>query len=123
MMESLVDIAKDVSVRTSGSSQISRSVVAEVSPLMGKVRFPIKQAATLNKGRRPGAKTPSTRQIAEWANAHGIDPKAHWIVAHTIRERGLKGRFFVRKARAAVRQAFPSHLDRMANSVERRFSA
>lgn len=123
MMESLTDLARDVAVRTSHSTQIARSVVVEVAPLQGIVRFPIRQAATLNKGRKPGAKMPSTRQIAAWANAHGIDPELHWVLAQTIAKRGIKGRFFVRKARAAVRQSMPAHLDRMARSVERRFSA
>lgn len=118
MMGDLVEIAKDEAVRAANSRGITRSVVTEVTPLLGKVRFPVAYAFTLNKGRKPGAKMPSTRQIAGLA-----PPELLWIVAKTISRRGIKGRFFVRKARKAVRLATPRALERFADDVERRFAA
>lgn len=48
------------------------------------------------EGRRPGAKMPPWRSIADWLRVKHLDssPRAAWAVARAIRRRGIKARDF-----------------------------
>ena len=122
MLESLAEIAQKEAVSTSRSQGVARAIFTEIEPTLARVRIPLAYGATLNRGRKPGAKMPSTNELREWAAAHGWQGRL-FVLARSIQRRGIKGRFFMRKARAAVRRAMPEHVERMSAEIEKRFEA
>lgn len=133
MLESLAEIAQREAVSASRSRGVAGSIFTEIEPTLARVRIPLAYGATLNKGRKPGIvggreatgahirpKMPSTNQLREWAASHGWQGSL-FVLARSIQRRGIKGRFFMRKARAAVRRAMPDHVERMSHEIERRF--
>jgi hypothetical protein len=98
------------------SGGLRRSFVTEIEPLSARVSTPLGYARIMEFGRRPGGKQPPPNALRAWATAHGIANT--FVLARSIGKRGLKGRFFRRKARAAVRRQMPGLLDRMAREME-----
>jgi hypothetical protein len=121
MMQSLADLAQKTAIEKANSSGIARTLMTDVSPTLARIHTPLKYAPTLNKGRRVGAKMPSSRDLQAWMSAKGIPSELGFVVARGIQRRGIKGRFFMRRARAAVRQAMPAAVARMGDQIERRF--
>jgi len=123
-LSNLAEIAQREAVSASGSQGVARTVLTEIEPTLARVRVPLAYAPTLNRGRAKGAKMPSPNdpELRAWASAHGWEGKL-FMLARAIQRRGRKGRFFMRKARAAVRRAMPDQVERMEQEIERRFSA
>lgn len=94
--------------------RISRSV----QPISASVRAIGADAATWEIGRRPGAKQPPREVIASWAAGKGLGRDLAFVIARAISRRGLKGRFYMRKASAAIEAALPSRMQQMAVEVE-----
>lgn len=122
VMESLAEIASAEAVATSGSRGVAREIMSEVEPFLARVKIPLAYGPTLNKGRTPGAKMPSTKELEAWAAQNGFSGNL-FALARAIQKRGTKGRFFMRKARAAVRRAMPGAVDRMSALIEQRFKS
>ncbi len=74
-----------------------------------------KQAATMEFGRRAGAKPPPTRAIEPWARAKGLNP---YLVARSIGRKGIKPRRYLRGAWDAVKPRIPDYLKRAAALIE-----
>ncbi len=121
MMQDLGELGQREAISRSRSSGIARTMLLDVKPTLARIHTPLKYAATLNKGRRKGAKMPSSNQIRDWMAAKGIPAELGFVVARGIQRRGIKGRFFMRRARAAIRQAMPAAVARLGDQVERRF--
>lgn len=121
-LHSMAEIAQREAVSASRSAGVARTILTEIEPTLARVRVPLAYAPTLNRGRAKGAKMPSPDdpELRAWAAAHGFQGKL-FVLARAIQRRGIKGRFFMRKARAAVRQAQPAAVEKMSADIERRF--
>jgi hypothetical protein len=97
---------------------LARSIRADVRPFRARVYSPLKYAAVMERGRRPGAKMPPPNRLAGWARRHGIPQSALFVLARAIARRGIKGRFFMRRAERATLRRLPVFLRRMADEIE-----
>lgn len=71
-------------------------------------------AAVMEYGRRPG-KQPPIAAISAWANAHGIPP---FVLARSIGRKGIKGRFYMRRAAEAAGPFVQRQFDNAARKIE-----
>ena len=101
---------------------LQRDIVSEVRPLEGRVHvigaskgF---KANVVEFGRRPGKKQPPEAALRGWASRHGFGDENLFLLARAIGQRGIKGRFFMRRARTAVRRQMPTVLKQMALRAE-----
>lgn len=98
-------------------------IVSEVAPLQGRVHI-IGQsrgvkAASIEFGRGAGERAPAASDIAGWAARHGFGTRqAVFLLARAIGRRGIKGRFFMRKARLHTRRQMPQIIDKMGKQAE-----
>lgn len=92
------------------------SFVVDIEPFSARMHTPKPYAIPAEKGRRPGSKQPSPSMLEQWARRHGIENT--FLLARSIAKRGIKGRFFRRKARSAVRKELPALIDKMARQIE-----
>lgn len=122
LLETLAEIGEAEAVSASGSRGVAQAILTEIEPTMARVRIPLQYAATLNRGRAKGAKMPSPNdpELQAWAASHGWQGNL-FVLARAIQRRGRKGRFFMRKARSAIRRAMPDAVERMSAQIERRF--
>ena len=91
---------------------LTRSIMAETQPLLGRVFVAQQSGAArygpvMESGRAAGARMPPPDALAGWMARHGIDPRFRYVVARAIARRGIKGRFFFRRATEALRRALP----------------
>lgn len=93
-----------------------RDIQPEIMPFSAKVPYPKPYAVIMEGGRKPGGKMPPPHVLDAWARRHGIDNT--FLLARAIARRGLKGRFFRRKGRSAVRKQMPHLLERMGRQLE-----
>ncbi len=121
-MEKLAEVAQTEAVVQSHSHGVARVIMSDVTPFVARVRIPLAYGPTLNRGRKPGAKMPPPDALKQWAQENGYEGSL-FVLARSIQKRGIKGRFFMRKARAAVRRAMTGEVDRMSDQIERRFEA
>ncbi len=91
------------------SSRIAQSIIEDPQPMLGRIAstLPQPRANVLERGRKPDSTMPPVDVVAAWAAAKGIDAGAAFPIARAIARRGTKGRFFMRAARAHVRQIMP----------------
>lgn len=117
--------AKSNAPRDTGA--LARDIRAEVKPLSGRVHMPrnLEYFRVQEEGRKPGAKMPPPSELRGWARRHGFDtsPGALFILARAIARRGIKGRFYMRKAAQSTERALPSRLRKTAHQVEREWRA
>lgn len=90
----------------------------EVRPLFASVSTDLPYAPVVEFGRRAGAPPPPTTAIAGWAQRRGIPRSALFVIARAIGRRGIKGRFFMTKAKVAVEAAIPGRIDKMGKEIE-----
>lgn len=110
-----VDTARQNAPRNTGA--LAGGFVADIMPFSAKVHtISAKYPVVMEGGRRPGSKMPPPSMLEQWARRHGIENT--FVLARSIARRGIKGRFFRRKARSAVRREMPRLLDRMARTIE-----
>lgn len=95
---------------------LAGSFVVDLAPWSARMHTPKPYAIPAEKGRKPDSAMPPARALEAWARRHGIANT--FLLARSIAKRGIKGRFFRRKARTAVNREMPRLLDRMANALE-----
>lgn len=106
------------------TGNLQRSIAGDVRPLMGWVHIvgtAKPYAPVMEFGRRAGARMPPPEALAGWARRHGFGTSRGglFILARAIARRGIKGRFFMRRAFRATQRAVPSELAKMRAQVER----
>ena len=121
-MEHLAEIAQTEATVQSRSRGVAREIMSDVSPFLARVKIPLAYGPTLNRGRAKGAKMPPPDALKAWADANHYEGSL-FVLARSIQRRGTKGRFFMRKARAAVRRAMTGEVSRLEGQIERRFEA
>jgi len=73
--------------------------------------------ATLEYGRHAGRALPPPRALRAWAAAHGMTG-LEFVLARAIARRGVKGRFFMRRAKDKVRShELPRLIDRARRQI------
>lgn len=124
----LKDAIKDLSVIAQRSARAGApshiKIARRTQTLTATVKAIGADAATWEIGRKPGAKMPPTyanSPLTSWAMAHGVRMSL-FVIARAIARRGLRGRFYMQRAIAAVEDAMPGRMERMAREVEARFS-
>ena len=101
-----------------GTGVAVRSILREYSPAMGRVwsMMPLARSTSIEGGRPSGDNTVSTRAIARWADAVK-NPERPFVLARAIRERGVKGRFFMRSAGDAVQGILPALIQKANDAI------
>ncbi len=97
------------------------SIVLEAEPLMARVHTPLKQARTLEGGRGQNKRFPPIDEIDAWLAGQGMPPEATFPIAQAIAKRGFKGRWFMKKAKAAVLSVLPERVSRLTQEIEDRW--
>lgn len=112
-------LAQATAIARAPGTSLPASIMLEVQPLMARIHTPLKQARTIEGGRKPGAKAPPGDQLEAYYG--GDIQTSTYVIAQAIAKRGFKGRFFMRKARAAVNKALPARLNEMVREIEVKF--
>lgn len=125
------------------TGNLQRSIVAEVRPLEARVHVigtAKSYAEVMEFGRRRGAPIafflksrtashfagmPPPEALRGWARRHGFgsDQGALFVLARAIARRGIKGRFFMRRAVAAVKRDLPGAIADFAKDVTVRWKS
>jgi hypothetical protein len=92
---------------------IAASITATVRPMEAMIRGS-GAALAVEFGRHPGTPPPPAAALQAWAAAHGLSEFVYPI-ARAIQRRGIKGRFFLRKAVAKLRG---TELPRLASKAK-----
>lgn len=99
-------------------------IVSEVAPLQGRVHIVGKsrgvKSAVVEFGRGADKQQPAASDLAGWASRHGFGTsrQAIFLLARAIGKRGIKGRFFMRKARLQTRRQMPAVIEKMNRKAE-----
>lgn len=102
---------------------LARSIGLEVKPLLATVSTDLAYAPVMEFGRGAGKKMPPPGVLAGWMSRHNIPAKFEFVVARAIARRGIKGRFFMRKAADAVEAAKPNRLDAMGREIQQKWES
>ncbi len=98
------------------------AIATEIKPLEGRVYILGRsvKANVAERGRGAGKKMPPIDQLAGWAGRHGFGTSRQelFVLARAIARRGIKGRFFMRKAKNAVRRQLVAVEKEMAARAE-----
>ena len=107
------------------TSALVRDIAAEVRPLEARVRMPrnLTYFSVMELGRRPGGRMPPPDALAGWARRHGLPTHRGFlfVLARSIARRGIKGRFFMRAARAQTAREMPAQAEAAARELEAEF--
>lgn len=96
---------------------LARSIAIDVQLFMARVYTQLAYAPVMEYGRRAGAKPPPPEALAGWARRHHFGGSL-FVLARAIGRRGIKGRFFMKKAEAAMRQSIPRLTSEMEKRIE-----
>lgn len=102
------------------TSEGARSIAAQINGLEARVSSPLAHVTVMDQGRRAGAAMPPQGALLGWMRRHGIPAEAEYVVRRGIARRGIKGRFFYRKAEAKGRDAIPGAVRKFLAEVRRR---
>ena len=107
-----------------GTGVAVSSIGIEVQPLSARVYTAIAEprALSIEKGRPPGdTRWTSDGHIQKWAESVGVSEPL-FVLTRGIRQRGVKGRFFMAAARQKVESELPRLLNNMARIIEEKFN-
>lgn len=130
LREDVFEPATSIGVKTAvegvdgGTGIAVRSIQKEIEPMQARVytAMPTVRAISIEKGRPVGVPVEQLLpQIINWKNAVG-HPDSAIAIARGIKQRGVKGRFFMEGAKNAVVEALPRLLSNMAKAIEGRLS-
>lgn len=93
------------------SSSIGFESGAESARVFSSLPQPL--ANVMEAGRRPGAQMPPP-------DVFGGGPEG-FLIARAVGRRGIKGRFFMRKAKAHLRRIMPTLIEQASDDIEGRF--
>jgi hypothetical protein len=103
---------------------IANTISAVVhSPMDVSVRSNHPGALAAEFGRHAGTPPPPPSTLRSWAARHGMGG-LEFVVAQAISQRGIRGRFFLRKAEQKLEQTeMPRLLNKAADEVERKWAS
>ena len=97
---------------------LARSITHEAHPLTARVYSPLQYAPVMEEGRRAGAAAPPAAALLGWMRRHGLGGVPPFVIARAIGRRGIKGRFFMRRAMQTVEQQLPTLAARAIATIE-----
>lgn len=100
---------------------LARSVLTEVKPLSARIYSALPYAVPVDQGRRAGAQMPPPNALRGWMRRHGMGDVSPFVLARSIARRGIKGRFFLRAAKARIERETPNLLRRAARTIEQKW--
>jgi hypothetical protein len=109
-------VARDEAPKDLGA--LASSITAEVRRLEASVVATAPHARVMEEGRRPGAQMPPPEALAGWASRHGFSGSL-FVLARAIGRRGIPGRWYMKKAAAAMRAALPGAVAEAARRIGR----
>ncbi len=103
---------------------IANDLTTEVRGLEATIFSTLPHARLVEYGRKPGGKLPPPDALEGWATRHGFRSRGTsvFVLARSIAQRGIKGRFFMRRAGRATKRALPRIFKRVASEMEREFT-
>ena len=98
-------------------------ITSEVAPLQGRVyivgAYHGHRSRIIEFGRGANKQAPPASALQGWAARHGFgDRRATFLLAQGIARRGIKGRFFIKKARILTRRQMPGIIEDMGRQAE-----
>lgn len=100
------------------TANLARSIAHEVRPELARVYSPLLYARVMELGRRPGARMPPPAALRGWARRHGM-AGLEFVLARSIARRGIRGRFYMRKAAEGLARAeLPRLIERARRRLE-----
>ncbi len=103
------------------TAALQRSIMTESKPLQARIHSNLAYHPVMEAGRRAGSRMPPPAALADWARRKGFQGSL-FVLARSIAPRGIKGRFYMRKAAKAARAKLPDILGDMAKDIEARWS-
>ena len=101
---------------------VGRTLQSEVRGFSAQVYSTHPAALPIEVGRRRGAPLPPLGAIARWAASRGITVEP-FVLARSIAQRGIKGRFFLQAAREHIESRANRYLVDLGADIERRWHA
>jgi hypothetical protein len=97
---------------------LARSIAGRATGLTGRVATSLVYAPVMEYGRTPGARMPPPAALAGWARRHGFSGRgATFVLARAIGRRGIRGRFYMQRAREKAQAAVPGLLARALRAI------
>jgi len=131
-LPSVRDLLRDASIYATREAQreagrdlgaIAQSIGAVVTPMSVTVSSRHPGAVAAEFGRRAGTPPPPASALRDWAARHGLSG-LEFVLARAIGQRGIKGRFFMRRARERLQQIeMPRLLSKAASEIERKWNS
>lgn len=119
MISKATDIGTKVA-RDQAGPTVARTISSEVHDAIGRIVATHPAAKVIEGGRKPGAKLPPIGPITDWMASKGIGGSP-FVIARAVARRGIKGRFFMRKAKSRVRAALPGLMHDAGAEIERKW--
>jgi hypothetical protein len=119
--EAAASVQRDIqSSETRDIAAIARSFLTDVQPLGARVYSLNPGALAVEFGRKPGTPMPA-EALTAWAARHGLSG-LEFPIARAIQRRGIKGRFFMRRALdRLVSSELPQLLRKAIGEIEQRW--
>lgn len=114
--------AKVAVSRVQGMPSVVRTIHADSRALNARVFTTHPAAQHIEVGRKPGSKMPPVAVMARWAAERGI-AVSPFILARAVSRRGIKGRYFMRGARARMKTRWRQYLKGAAADIQKRWRA
>ena len=113
-------VAKGAAPSSGLRYNVQRDISRRVTARQARVFTHDYRARFIEHGRREGAKLPpiNNDDFRYWGETHDVPRSRLYLIARAIARRGIKGRFFMRAGREAVRQALPGFLATCARHLE-----
>ena len=117
LIKDMADLVDEEASRNAprDTGTLANDIAPEVRPLSARVFTSLPYARTMEGGRKPllaGGKMPPPDAL------HGIArPGTEFALARSIQQRGIKGRFFFRKARTKANRELPRLAEKAADEI------
>lgn len=115
--------ARRGAVEHKDTGALARSLASESKDLSARVFSTLAYAKPVEEGRRAGAQMPPPNALVGWMRRHGLDGVSPFVIARAIARRGIKGRFFMKRALEALRRDMPGLVDQAKDAIERAWTA
>jgi hypothetical protein len=114
-------VAKNNAPRDTGA--LKRSIHSNATDTSARIYSNLGYAVPVEFGRRKGARMPPPRALRGWARRHGMPESAAFGIAKNIQRRGIKGRFFMKKAAETIMFKMPFQIKLAEKRIAKRFSS
>jgi len=111
--------AKQRAPRDTGA--LKRSIHSDARPMSARIFTNLNYAVPVEYGRGRNKRMPPPNALHGWLRRHGKPVSAAFVVARAIGRRGIKGRFFMKAAEAAIRVKLPFLLKQASADIAKQW--